>query len=143
MRHACQAEIEAVGQEARHQNSRVGNRLAAAQMGEAVGEQRPARHLRQEIGDADARQHRVKARGEHFGRWRRRFFNGRDLQHAPVERDIRQQAALRLGIDRRQTRVEEGAAARDKTLKIGIDRDPNTYLGRESVPVSRDKADLL
>jgi hypothetical protein len=44
-RHARQAEIEPVGQEARHQDARVGNRLAASQMGEAVGDQRPARHL--------------------------------------------------------------------------------------------------
>ena len=53
--HARQTEIEAVGQEARHQDLWVGDRFAAAQMGEAVGEQRPARHLRQQVGDADAR----------------------------------------------------------------------------------------
>jgi hypothetical protein len=33
-------------------------------MGEAVGEQCPARHLRQQVGDADARQHRVESGGE-------------------------------------------------------------------------------
>ena len=43
--HARQAEVEAVGQQPRHQDARIGNRFAAAQMGEAVGEQRPARHL--------------------------------------------------------------------------------------------------
>ena len=45
LRHARQAEIEPVGLEARHQDARVANRLAASQMGEAVGEQRPARYL--------------------------------------------------------------------------------------------------
>ena len=39
--HARQAEIEPVGEEARHANAGVGNRLAAPQMGEAVGEQGP------------------------------------------------------------------------------------------------------
>ena len=121
--HARQAEIEAVGQEARHQDSRVGDPLAAAQMGEAVGEQRPARHLRQQVGDADARQHRIEAGGEHLGVRRRRFLDRRDLQHPLLERDIGQQTALRLGIDRRQTRIEKGAAAGDEALEIGIDRD--------------------
>ena len=92
-------------------------------MGEAVGEQRPARHLGQQVGDADARQHRVEAGGERLGLRRRRFFDRRDLQHPLLERDIGQQAALRLGIDRRQTRIEKGAAAGDETLEIGIDRD--------------------
>ena len=41
-RHARQAETEPVGQEARHQDVRVGNRLAASQMGETLGEQRPS-----------------------------------------------------------------------------------------------------
>ena len=92
-------------------------------MGEAVGEQRPACHLRQQVGDADARQHRIEVRGEHLGVRRRRFHDRRDLQHPLLKRDIGQQTALRLGIDRRQTRIEKGAAARDETLEIGIDRD--------------------
>ena len=49
--HARQAEIEPVGEEARHQDLRIGGSLAGSQMGEAVGEQRPSRHLRQEVGD--------------------------------------------------------------------------------------------
>jgi hypothetical protein len=43
--HSGKAKIEAVGQQARHQDARIRNRFAAAQMREAVGEQRPARHL--------------------------------------------------------------------------------------------------
>ena len=38
--------------------------LAGAQVDEAVGEQRPARHLGQQVGDADARQHGVEACGQ-------------------------------------------------------------------------------
>jgi hypothetical protein len=92
-------------------------------MREAVGEQRPARHLRQQVGDADARQHCVEAGGECLGLQRCRFFDRRDLQHPLLERDIGQQTALRLGVDRRQTRIEKGAAAGDETLEIGIDCD--------------------
>ena len=121
--HARQAEIEPVGEEARHQDLRVGGGLAGSQMGEAVGEQRPSRHLRQEIGDADARQHGVEARGEGLGFRRRRFLDRRDLQHALVERDIRQQAALRLGVDRRQPLVEQRSASGDEALEVGVDRD--------------------
>jgi hypothetical protein len=121
--HARQAEIESVGQEARHQDLWVGDRFAAAQMGEAIGEQRPAHHLRQQVGDADAQQHRVKAGGECLGFRRRRFFDRRDLQHPLLERDIGQQAACRLGVNRPQTRIETGAAASDETLEIGIERN--------------------
>ena len=125
--HARQTEIEAVGQEARHQDLRVGDRLAAAQMGEAVGEQRPARHLRQQVGDADARQHRVKAGGECLGLRRRRFFDRRDLQHPLLERDIGQQAAVCLGVDRRQTRIQKArrpAMKRSKSASTATGRVP-------------------
>ena len=92
-------------------------------MDEAVSELRPARHLRQQVGDADARQHRVEPGGEHRGVRRRRLLDRRDFQHAFLERDIGQQAALRLGIDCRQPRIKKRTAARDKTFKIGIDCD--------------------
>ena len=121
--HTRQTEIEAVGEEARHQYARVGNRLAASQMGEAVDEQRPIRHLRQQVGDANVRQHRIEARSQDLGFGWRRFLEGRDLQHAPLERDVRQQPAFRLGVDHRQPLVEEGTATRNEALEIGIDRD--------------------
>ncbi len=121
--HSRQAEIEPVGQEARHKDLRVGGRVAGSQMGEAIGKQRPLRHLRQEIGDPDARQHRVEARGERFGFQRCRFFDRRDFQHALVERDIGQQAALRLAVDRRQPLVEERSAIGNKAFEVGIDRE--------------------
>ena len=120
--HARQAEIEPVGEQARHQDAAVGRGLAGAQMGEAVGEQRPARHFGQQVGDADARQHGVEPRGQGLGLRRRRFLDRRDLQHALVERDVRQQAALRLGVDRRQPLVQQRAAAGDEALEVGIDR---------------------
>ena len=44
--HARQAEIEPVGEEARHQDLRIDGGFAGRQMGEAVGEQCPSRHLR-------------------------------------------------------------------------------------------------
>jgi len=46
-----------------------------------------SRHLRQEIGDPDARQHGVEARGKGLGFRRRRLLDRRDLQHTPVEHD--------------------------------------------------------
>ena len=73
--HARQTEIEPVGQQPRHQDAAVGGDLAGAQMGEAVGEQRPSRHLGQQIGDADARQHGVETRGQCLGLRRRRFLD--------------------------------------------------------------------
>ena len=110
--HARQAEIEPVGEQAGHQDARVGGGLAGAQMGEAVGEQRPARHLGQQVGDADARQHRVEAGGERLGLRRRRFLDRRDLQHALVERDVGQQAVLRLAHRPPSAAHREGPAAR-------------------------------
>ena len=89
--HAGQTEIEPVGQQPRHEDAVVGGGLAGAQMGEAVGEQRPSRHLGQQVGDADARQHGVEALGQSLGLRRRRFLDRRDLQHAFVDRDARQQ----------------------------------------------------
>ena len=52
----------------------------------------------QEIGDPDARQHGVEARGKGLGFRRCRFLDRRDLQHALVEHDIGQQAALCLDV---------------------------------------------
>ncbi len=65
--HSRQAEIEPIGEQARHEDPRIGGSFTRPQMGEAVGEQRPLRHLRQEIGDPDARQHGVEARGKGLG----------------------------------------------------------------------------
>ena len=129
--HARQAEIEPVGEEARHQDLRIGGNLAGPQMGEAVGEQRPSRHLRQEVGDANARQHGVEALGKGLGLRRCRLLDRRDLQHTLVERDIRQQATLRLDVDRRQPFVEESTAIGDEAIEVGVDRDRQ---GAASVP---------
>jgi hypothetical protein len=124
-RHARQAEIEPIGQEARHQNAWVDSRLTASQMGEAVGEQRPTRHLRQQVGDADARHHRVETGGQGLGFRRCRFVDRRDLQHTPLERDVRQQPAFRLQLDRRQPLLEESAAARSsKSASTAIGKVP-------------------
>jgi hypothetical protein len=89
-RHARQTEIEPIGEQPRHEDTVVDCGRAGAQMGETVGEERPACHLSQQVGDADARQHGVETRGQRFGFWRRRFFDRRDLQHAFVDRDVRQ-----------------------------------------------------
>ena len=48
----------------------------SAQMRETIGEERPARHLGQQIGDADTWQRGVKTRGQRFGFRRRRFLIG-------------------------------------------------------------------
>jgi hypothetical protein len=121
--HPCQAEIKPVGEDACHYDVRIGSDLASAQMGEAVGEQRPSCHLRQEIGDANARQHGVEALGKRLRLRRCRLLNRADLQHALVERDIRQQASMRLDVDYRQPFVEESAASGDEAIKVGVDRD--------------------
>jgi hypothetical protein len=121
--HSRQAEIEPVGEEARHENLRIGGSFAGPQMGEAVGEQCPSRHLRQEIGDPDARQHRVEARGEGLRLGRRRFLDRRDLQHALLDHDIRQQAALCVDVGSCQPLVEESAASGDETLEVGVNRN--------------------
>ena len=89
-------------------------------MGEAFGEQCPSRHLRQEIGDPDARYHRVEAGGEGLGLGRRR--DRRDLQHALLKYDIGQQAAFCLDVDCRQPFVEESAASGVETLEVGVNR---------------------
>lgn len=107
--HARQAEIEPVGEEARHENARVDNRLAAPQMGEAVGEQSPTGHLREQVGDTYARQHRIEACSHSLGFRSRRFLDWCDLQQALLDRDIRQQPALRLCVDCRQPLVEQGS----------------------------------
>ena len=90
---------------------------------EAVSELRPARHLRQQVGDADARQHRVEAGGELVASGGVDFSIGAIFSTALLERDIGQQAALRFGVDHRQPRVEHRAAARNETFEIGIDCD--------------------
>jgi hypothetical protein len=69
--HTGQTEIEPIGEQSRHQDAAIGCGLAGAKMGEAVGEQRPARHFGQQVGDADARQHGVEARGQGLGLRRR------------------------------------------------------------------------
>jgi len=119
--HSRQAEIEPISEETRRKDPRIGGSFTRPQMGEAVGEQRPFRYLRQEIGDPDARQHGVEARGKGLGFRRCRFLDRRDLQHALVEHDIGQQAALSLDVGCCQPLVEESTTSSDKTLKVGID----------------------
>ena len=92
--HARQSQIESVGQQPRHQDAAVGGGLAGAQMGEAGREQRPSRHLGQQVGDADAWQHGVEAGGEGLGFRRGRFLDRRDLQHALVDRHTCQLPSL-------------------------------------------------
>ena len=121
--HARQTEIEPVGKEARHQDLRIAGCLAGSQMGEAVRKERPARCLGQKVGDPDARQHGVKARGEGLGLRRRRFGDGRDLQRALVDRNVGQQSVFCLRVDQSQPFIQEGAAPGDKTLEISLDRD--------------------
>ena len=51
--HAGQTKIEPVGEQSGHQDVVVSSRFASAQVGEAVGELGPGRHLGQQVGDAD------------------------------------------------------------------------------------------
>ena len=125
--HARQAEIEPVGEQPRHQDAAIGGGLAGAQMSEAVGEQRPARHLGQQIGDADARQHGVEPRGQGFSLRRCRLLDRRDLQHTLVDRDARQQADFGTAINRRQPFVQQDAATCDETLEIQLRPRPAGY----------------
>ena len=73
----------------------------------------------QEIGDANARHHGVEALGKRLRLGRCRLLNRADLQHALVQRDIRQQASVRLDVDCRQPFVEESARAAMKQSKSG------------------------
>src|SRR5438270_10102635 len=77
----------------------------------------------QEIGDPDARQHGVEARGKGLGFRRCRFLDRRDLQHALVEHDIGQQAALCLDVGSCQPLVEESTTSSDKTLEVDLNRN--------------------
>lgn len=54
--HPGQAEIEAIGQQPRHQNPGISGGFARPQMGEAVREASPAGHFRQQVSDPDAGQ---------------------------------------------------------------------------------------
>ncbi|MDG5973458.1 hypothetical protein JAGODDHD_04228 [Sphingomonas paucimobilis] len=58
--HAAQAEVGRIGEDRTHQRGLVGGGGAAARMDETVGESRPCGDLDQQIGDSDARQHRVE-----------------------------------------------------------------------------------
>jgi hypothetical protein len=66
--------IERIGGDGRAQRMRADlaapNSAAPAdrrQVGDAIGKERPPRHLRQQIGDADARQHGIEALGQGLG----------------------------------------------------------------------------
>src|SRR5208283_4067888 len=87
------------------------------------GEKRPPRYFRQEIGDADARQHGIEARGQGLGLRRRRFLDRRDFEHALVDRHVGQQATLRTSVNRRQPFVQNRATALDETVEVRLDRD--------------------
>ncbi len=91
--HPRQTEIEPFGEQPGHQDAAVGGDLAGAQMGEAVGEARPAGHLGQQIGDADTRQHGVEPLGERFGLRRCGLRDRRDFQHALGDGDAGQAAS--------------------------------------------------
>jgi len=55
--HSRHAEIKPIGEEARHEDLRIGGSFTRPQMGETVGEQRPLRHL-----DPARVRHRFKSR---------------------------------------------------------------------------------
>jgi len=121
--HAREAEIEPVGKQPGHQDAAVGRALTGAQMGEAVREAGPARHLGQQIGDADARQHGVEPVGQCLGLRRCRFLDRRDLQHAIGDRHLRQPAGSGLGINRLQPLVQQRLAAGDELIEVMFDSD--------------------
>jgi hypothetical protein len=123
LRHACQAKIEPVSEQACQKNPFVSGRLASPQMGEAIGEKRPLRNLRQQVGDADARQQSVKTCSQRFSFRRGRFLNGGNLQYAPLERDVWQQPIFRFEVNRGQPFIEEGTTIGDELLKISIHGD--------------------
>nr|BAM13942.1 hypothetical protein [Pseudomonas sp. K-62] len=120
--HARQAEVQAVGQHAGQDRAGVGRRHAGLQVGEAVREPRPVRDLRQEVGDADTRQHGVEPARQGFGLRRRGLHEGRDLQHAARERHVAQQAGPGPGVDLGQTPVQQRLAAFDEAVEVGFGR---------------------
>ena len=61
--------------------------------------------------------------GQGFSFWWRRFLDGCDLQHAAVERDVRQQAIPGAGVDRGQPCIQQRAASFDEAVEVGFDRD--------------------
>jgi len=120
---ARQSKIEPVGEDAGQEDLRIGDGFAGPQVGKAVGEARPARHLRQQIGDPDARQHGVETHRQSLGLGRSRPDDRGDLQHALVDRHIRQQATFGLGVDRDQPLIQGDAAARDEAVEVGVHHD--------------------
>jgi len=87
--HPGQSEIESFSKQPGHEDAAVSRRLAGAQMGEAVGELGPARHLGEQVGHADAWQHGIEALGQSLRLGRRRFLDGRDFQHTFLDRHTR------------------------------------------------------
>ena len=98
-RHPREAEIGGVGEQGGHQRENVLRRRAAAQMEKALREARPAVHLREELGDAQTRQHAVEPARHGVGFCVLVLADGADRQSFCRERRVGQLAGGRERVD--------------------------------------------
>jgi hypothetical protein len=101
----------------------VGRDLAGAQTSGGTSGAGPARHLGQQVGDADARQHGIEPFSQSLGLRRRGPLDRRHPQHAIGDRHVGQPAGSGVGIDRLQPLVQQPLAAGDELLEVGLDGD--------------------
>jgi hypothetical protein len=120
-RHACEAEIDAIGEDDREQRIAIVGFPARTTMDEAFAEPSPGIDLQQKIGDLHARQSIIGGATGNLGGGRCCRFQRRDDEAVFVKPDLRQLALS--GEDRHlfDRRVEPGAPFLDMVIEIRFD----------------------
>ncbi len=105
-RHAREAEIGGVREHGCHQGPRIVRRSTSSQMRETIGEARPAVDFRQQLGDAQMRQHGVEPANDGDGGLVLRLANRTDRKAFLGERGLGQVASGGESVDLAKARLQ-------------------------------------